>query len=178
MAIAALTIMISIHAPTRGATVTQYELTEYDAISIHAPTRGATHTEVLRMIDINFNPRSHERSDDYRIGRYAWVFISIHAPTRGATCWSGRYLQDKEISIHAPTRGATFTTSLDALHLFISIHAPTRGATYDLGATIAGSLFQSTLPREERLNCFADIVTASGISIHAPTRGATKHLAI
>ena len=33
-------------------------------ISIHAPTRGATDTSVMRGILYDFNPRSHERSDD------------------------------------------------------------------------------------------------------------------
>ena len=55
---------ISIHAPTRGATVTDHVLLCSCKISIHAPTRGATlvkSTSVRPML------------------------ISIHAPTRGAT---------------------------------------------------------------------------------------------
>ena len=35
-------IRISIHAPTRGATMTKAELMKEFKISIHAPTRGAT----------------------------------------------------------------------------------------------------------------------------------------
>ena len=34
--------LISIHAPTRGATCTDHEIKEDITISIHAPTRGAT----------------------------------------------------------------------------------------------------------------------------------------
>ena len=55
-------------------------------ISIHAPTRGATQTDRIRdRQSYNFNPRSHEGSDgkDYFMGVYE--HISIHAPTRGAT---------------------------------------------------------------------------------------------
>ena len=33
----------------------------------------------------NFNPRSHERSDEVEAKRKAKLEISIHAPTRGAT---------------------------------------------------------------------------------------------
>ena len=33
---------ISIHAPTRGATMSHYGMTLFSSISIHAPTRGAT----------------------------------------------------------------------------------------------------------------------------------------
>ena len=55
---------ISIHAPTRGATVWKISMEINGDISIHAPTRGAT--IICRIYNI-------------RIG------ISIHAPTRGAT---------------------------------------------------------------------------------------------
>ena len=78
--------IISIHAPTRGATI-QYAKAPYQpGISIHAPTRGATslssaiyyvlrfqstlpreerHTSFAysKLGSVNFNPRSHERSD-------------------------------------------------------------------------------------------------------------------
>ena len=34
----------------------------------------------------HFNPRSHERSDPSHVGIVSWkLLISIHAPTRGAT---------------------------------------------------------------------------------------------
>ena len=41
-----LYIIISIHAPTRGATLLQLCTKQLFSISIHAPTRGATKTEV------------------------------------------------------------------------------------------------------------------------------------
>ena len=56
--------MISIHAPTKGATamVTLDHIAK--EISIHAPTKGATATvHPYRQICKNFNPRSHEGSD-------------------------------------------------------------------------------------------------------------------
>ena len=77
---------ISIHAPTRGATVSDRHSCLCVGISIHAPTRGATlyfygdivsatfqstlpreerRWEVLHLLllFLYFNPRSHERSD-------------------------------------------------------------------------------------------------------------------
>ena len=57
-------IQISIHAPTRGATLFSESYIIPTFISIHAPTRGAT---VLIMLLFVGNK------------------ISIHAPTRGAT---------------------------------------------------------------------------------------------
>ncbi len=77
-------------------------------ISIHAPTRGAT----VMFDKINytfkyFNPRSHERSDLMYKCMQRENIISIHAPTRGATVVDVPTIRLTNISIHAPTRGAT-----------------------------------------------------------------------
>ena len=103
---------ISIHAPTRGATQACLSGITMYVISIHAPTRGATlHYSIdiktiifqstlpreerrkcstINAISTYFNPRSHERSDNFQFsGNQSPDCISIHAPTRGATkrCW-------------------------------------------------------------------------------------------
>ncbi len=57
-------ICVSIHAPTRGATVARQGDTSRTDVSIHAPMRGATMHEVQLII---------------------FLGVSIHAPTRGAT---------------------------------------------------------------------------------------------
>ena len=55
-------------------------------ISIHAPTRGATvDVPPEWFVPINFNPRSYKRSDGIADDILNGVIISIHAPTRGAT---------------------------------------------------------------------------------------------
>ena len=145
--------LISIHAPTRGATKKSVDSGDMMSISIHAPTRGAT----ISNVDFKSIP-----------------YISIHAPTRGATDELSeispvvifqstlpreerRYAQDLAyifvpISIHAPTRGATFSRREAEEALNISIHAPTRGATVIRICLTACCIFQSTLPREERPN--------------------------
>ena len=56
--------LISIHAPTRGATVFRRAERNSCRISIHAPTRGATNSSTSGLTSVG---------------------ISIHAPTRGAT---------------------------------------------------------------------------------------------
>ena len=77
-------------------------------ISIHAPTRGATIVEEWRTAHPeDFNPRSHERSDNKSKFKVTRGGISIHAPTRGATGIPLVYKSQRVISIHAPTRGAT-----------------------------------------------------------------------
>ena len=149
-----------------------------EVISIHAPTRGATSLKATEYkLSIDFNPRSHERSDNYIPDEFKSYIISIHAPTRGATVFRRAERNSCRISIHAPTRGAT------SVRAFISIWI------------IA---FQSTLPREERHcagllvhGCYAyfnprshersdhaEWCTSfhSAISIHAPTRGATQSI--
>ncbi len=56
--------LVSIHAPTRGATrVDKANGLDYQ-VSIHAPTRGATLDFIREQgITIRFNPRSHTGSD-------------------------------------------------------------------------------------------------------------------
>ena len=57
--------IISIHAPTRGATTDSSKAVGADIISIHAPTRGATIAFSVFSVPLrNFNPRSHEGSDN------------------------------------------------------------------------------------------------------------------
>ena len=84
--------LVSIHAPTRGATPTILRFKCHLVVSIHAPTRGATF--LLRKLFHNpagFNPRSHEGSDSGDSITQSWVLVvSIHAPTRGAT-WSALF---------------------------------------------------------------------------------------
>ena len=125
-----LYVVISIHAPTRGATRNKIVVAPGLYISIHAPTRGATLGEADRVVNKG---------------------ISIHAPTRGATGFTQWLFRSSDISIHAPTRGATmflhipthrrrFQSTLPRGERLkdladcmtadcISIHAPTRGAT-------------------------------------------------
>ena len=76
-------------------------------ISIHAPTRGATYSNGWILFHFYFNPRSHERSDLACCLLSLVYGISIHAPTRGATVLFTNSKQPRIISIHAPTRGAT-----------------------------------------------------------------------
>ena len=124
-------IYISIHAPTRGATLISLLIACDSSISIHAPTRGATFGGCAAMSD---------------------QIISIHAPTRGATyyyfVWCSSCNFDFNPRSHE--RSDHFSTPFLILNL-ISIHAPTRGATQASHLYALLILFQSTLPREERL---------------------------
>ena len=55
--------IVSIHAPTRGATLSSAKQNTPMAVSIHAPTRGATQMRRKLLWHICFNPRTHEGCD-------------------------------------------------------------------------------------------------------------------
>ena len=143
---------ISIHAPAKGATRHNKACDCYFPISIHAPAKGAT-------------------ACVFCVSRF--LHISIHAPAKGATDQLIYVDQILSISIHAPAKGATRQDS--ALHpdSYISIHAPAKGATSINGfINVLCVLFQSTLPRRERLEQPPPCLLI--ISIHAPAKGATS----
>ena len=80
--------LISIHAPTRGATCCTLDKGILQYISIHAPTRGATHwrggMSCWRIFQSTL-PRGERHDMD--IVKTLPTVISIHAPTRGATAY-------------------------------------------------------------------------------------------
>ena len=169
-------MLISIHAPTRGATVRHRRQhprrgsdfnprahegrdkdpsqiwDTADIISIHAPTRGATPLKRCHCDAAIFQstrPRGARRSKDAD-GLSSKLFQSTRP--RGARPRSrARISPGRRISIHAPTRGATACSALRAISGTISIHAPTRGATLsDRRLTPVPTVFQSTRPRGAR----------------------------
>ena len=101
-----------------------------EVISIHAPTRGATSLKATEYkLSIDFNPRSHERSDNYIPDEFKSYIISIHAPTRGATkvaCYLATLIKFQST---LPREERQYPKSNICSYQKISIHAPTRGAT-------------------------------------------------
>ena len=122
-------LIISIHAPTRGATFEMEIFPSQRDISIHAPTRGAT-TGQLRhsTLSLYFNPRSYKRSD---------VLLSQNAVHHMHFNPRSYKRSDSDYYTYLPTQ-------------LISIHAPTRGATGAVLWLLQVKLFQSTLLQEER----------------------------
>ena len=90
-----------------GSIILSYKDDKCICVSIHAPTRGATVGIVLlktkrgfnprthegcdqlgwdaRQREYGFNPRTHEGCDLNNDDAYYSIKVSIHAPTRGAT---------------------------------------------------------------------------------------------
>ena len=122
--------LVSIHAPTRGATK-HHDRPEIFRVCFNSRTHAGcdrlpslvtngnlrfqfTHPRGVRHIKkgsigitICFNSRTHAGCDPMPSKTVKIGAVSIHAPTRGATSSSGGRLKRTDVSIHAPTRGAT-----------------------------------------------------------------------
>ncbi len=145
-------------------------------ISIHAPTRGATRRTHLQACNgANFNPRPHEGCDvtDYSKAVANSGFQSTHP--RGVRQFTARPRNAAlNISIHAPTRGATRPSQrIDGNVKFQSTH-PRGVRPCPCFSAWHPSLFQSTHPRGVRPQRTWAFTWVAVISIHAPTRGATN----
>ena len=80
-------IEVSIHAPTRGATIYRSRISKQREVSIHAPTRGATSRGGRTQVKQNQFQSTHPHGVR-RVCVVILIFkfhVSIHAPTRGAT---------------------------------------------------------------------------------------------
>ncbi len=183
-------------------------------VSIHAPTRGATTITALHAAVKGFNPRAHAGRDgstkdlDYmyqfqstrprgarrlQLHFSASIFVSIHAPTRGATliniitgamerfnprAHAGRdvriiKMNSTEVFQSTRPRGARLVLFAAFSVQIVSIHAPTRGATVGIRSSTSPLMFQSTRPRGARPGFKYEQSPRNSVSIHAPTRGAT-----
>ena len=167
---------VSIHAPTRGATVLPCRVQLVWLVSIHAPTRGATYLP-LRIVSYypSFNSRTHEGCDTTTQRHWAChpLFQFTHPRGVRQKCIGSLYLNARfqfthprgvrlecreysserhKVSIHAPTRGATLCQVHITVQESVSIHAPTRGATFAPSLLYHIIQFQFTHPRGVRPN--------------------------
>ena len=121
-------------------------------VSIHAPTWGATIEKLLHDVAlVSFNPRAHVGRDAQAAAVRKQGIVSIHAPTWGATRSSCRQVGGVDVFQSTRPRGARLRIKLGkaairrfnprahvgrdssghevATHTDVSIHAPTWGAT-------------------------------------------------
>ena len=143
--------MISIHAPTRGATTSycrffplwlfQSTLPQGERPSQYVPlplvhlfqsTLPQGERQILLCLKISTPQFQSTLPQGERPGQ-SWLFVipAYFNPRshKGSDSISFDASQVDTISIHAPTRGATGLDAGDSFHGGISIHAPTRGAT-------------------------------------------------
>jgi len=147
-------------------------------VSIHAPTGGATrHRWRPWRADRGFNPRAHGGRDRILVGKLLEIGVSIHAPTGGATAAHGRGLPQAVVSIHAPTGGATHQRLVLLQRLRFQSTRPRGARPATVPSLPAWATFQSTRPRGARPRCDRWTDGAETVSIHAPTGGATQRVA-
>ena len=102
-------------------------------ISIHAPARGATITCSINPSLRHFNPRPREGSDGCHSLNASGLSISIHAPARGATLWVSASLTILVYFNPRPREGSDMPPfTIPSAIILISIHAPARGATANI----------------------------------------------
>ena len=143
---------VSIHAPTQGATFGQRPGDNQIRVSIHAPTQGATSAKRLICIGLQcFNPRTHAGCDETSDPLATHILVSIHAPTQGAT---------------GGTPDSTDTDTFQSTH-------PRRVRRFKARKAATMFMFQSTHPRRVRPDIQGYCYNKSLVSIHAPTQGAT-----
>ena len=59
------------------------------------------------LLNICFNPHTHEGCDARIVWDSAEPNVSIHTPTKGVTDDDGNIVQLTQVSIHTPTKGVT-----------------------------------------------------------------------
>ena len=112
-------------------------------------------TERLLCLLYNFNPRSREGSDTVFHAKHLHSLISIHAPARGATKEVRKTLNLTLISIHAPARGATaFPFKILLTSFYFNPRSREGSDVNNARYEEILELFQSTLPRGERLQFY------------------------
>ena len=99
---------VSIHAPTRGATMLCCKSNKIGQFQSTHPHGVRQLTLRNHKINITFqSTHPHGVRHKSRLYNHTNRFVSIHAPTRGATDLLFRLAVARIVSIHAPTRGAT-----------------------------------------------------------------------
>ena len=192
-------MVVSIHAPARGATHWALQANAIATVSIHAPARGATG----RGIDWiqrkgGFNPRTREGCDRLTSGLSHWRkwFQSTHprgvrrpghhVPAQQRRCFNPRTREGCDHHDRGLTRYQGMFQSTHPRGVrrgneksdcpamkFQSTHP--RGVRRKQGAHgCLGDMFQSTHPRGVRHADMILHVRSHQVSIHAPARGATS----
>ena len=151
-------------------------------VSIHAPTRGATmRWGLLPYVSPSFNPRTHTGCDDLVtvIAKHAKEFQSTHP--HGVRLLSIGLISGRSKCFNPRTHTGCDMVLRRSQLIFrsVSIHAPTRGATIRVFRYADVLLmFQSTHPHGVRLPVTCRDNNVCAVSIHAPTRGATGYISL
>ena len=168
-------ILVSIHAPARGATLLRfgfvfkgesfnpraregrdrgsYAALKIDAdVSIHAPARGATRLILPSVVTgLKFQSTRPRGARPVNISHAASFSVFQSTRPRGARLISGRALTARRHCFNPRAReGRDYRLSSQLEPKTVSIHAPARGATFLNHKENIMAGFQSTRPRGAR----------------------------
>ena len=121
-------VLVSIHAPAKGATQGILAISVSKKVSIHAPAKGATQSlGVISWQDAGFNPRPRE-GGDISISRCFHNHRGFNPRPRegGDPCFKP-HRSSAQVSIHAPAKGATIRRFEDVSLLEFQSTPPRRG---------------------------------------------------
>ena len=194
-------VVVSIRAPTRGATPTPHSKTIQKRVSIRAPTRGATRHigegGEARAVSIRAPTRGatrcvadpRRRRSTFQSARPRGARRTSNSRTTWMRCFNprahaGRDPRPRGKTTASPGFNPRAHAGRDRSDVFalvgevpVSIRAPTRGATVAAAAlAYFGDVFQSARPRGARRDQPLRRARRRVVSIRAPTRGATRSL--
>jgi hypothetical protein len=126
-------VLVSIHAPPRGARRDDGRRADLHAMRFNprAPTRGATvSVDVGVLLHLFQSTRPHEGRDRAVFGdQMRGVLFQSTRPHEGRdSAGASRQARTRRFNPRAPTRGATLASLLRGRLSAVSIHAPPRGA--------------------------------------------------
>ena len=144
---------ISIHAPARGATVSNLHSSSFPCNFNPRSREGSDCISSSVMVRIsNFNPRSREGSDKSLCASSAVVRVFQSTLPRGERLIVSSFLHIPADFNPRSREGSDSKQNKVYRKFCISIHAPARGATLPASCPVIFDQFQSTLPRGERLS--------------------------
>ena len=126
-------------------------LRHFRRISIHTPTKGATIFRIQKTLARAFQstlPRRERLWLDEKAVKI--LLFQSTLPRRERLKKTGKRCFYYGISIHTPTKGATWLDEKAVKILLFQSTLPRRERLYSLILNSYSSLFQSTLPRRER----------------------------
>ena len=145
-------VLVSIHAPTKGATVLLLVQRQTDTGFNPRSHEGSDNPDCPRLSsDTGFNPRSHEGSDDAPEPNSP-ITNSFNPRSHEGSDSDAVFVIDGESSFNPRSHeGSDQNKHKRRKCNRVSIHAPTKGATSSDSGCRVCIWFQSTLPRRERL---------------------------
>ena len=169
-------ILVSIHAPTQGATMPRECRCRCVYLFQFTPPRKGRRYIVHRNdsgVLFQFTPprkgRQHIDSKRTRCRN-----VSIHAPTQGATFVLCRFIVPPiKFQFTPPRKGRPDSGVLTLRGITVSIHAPTQGATAFGQQQCSADLRFNSRPHARGDTGLKIKCRSFEVSIHAPTQGAT-----